>query len=106
MNFITNKNATIYNGNRKARGTVSEGTILDCNDWVWDSDKILVGMRAIISGEWSGKYVLDTDLDVYTEPEPEPIPTANLTYVIEIYDNGGLKVFDDTGFMIWQSPIA
>lgn len=103
MEFVTVRKADIYNSNVVARWEVQEGTRLVCADWVWPEGKDLAGMRTILEGEYIGKFVKDADLEVYMPPTPEPFPVK---YTIEVSTEGELRVFDETGAIIWQSGIA
>lgn len=102
MEFVTVRNADIYNSNAQVRGSVSEGERLDCADWIWPEGKPLAGMRTILSGEFAGKFIKDMDLKVYVPPEPS---LFEVRYTIEVSIEGELRVFDETGAIVWQSSV-
>ena len=90
--FVTNKSAAIYNANANPRGTVSFGTVLEC-DWLWDSGA-LKGMRRIDAPpDYKDRFIKDIDLDPYEGPEPPTEPGGKIVGVLVTYDDGSTQEF-------------
>jgi len=51
---------------------VDKNVILEC-EWLWDQEP-LIGKRKIVSGDYTGRFIIGTDLELYTPTDPNPDP--------------------------------